>query len=244
MLRTLQSLITPPSVEQRCVQLADQRVNYRLKRSPKRRSIGLRIDDHGLSVSVPLRASESWLHNVLQEKAHWIVERLARRAANQAAVMRWAEGEHIDYLGELLTLCTTPKPRAAMPQQHGETLLLPLPNPLDPLAIERAVMRWYRAQALTLCQQRIHHYAALMQLHPSKIMLSSARTQWGSCTSRGTVRINWRLIKLPPHLLDYVVVHELAHLAEMNHSAAFWRVVATACPDYLMRRKELKACPM
>jgi hypothetical protein len=67
--------------------------------------------------------------------------------------------------------------------------------------------------------------------------LSSARTQWGSCSARGVISLNWQLVKLPLPLIDYVVIHELAHLKEMNHSAAFWRVVASACPDH----KELRA---
>jgi len=67
-----------------------------------------------------------------------------------------------------------------------------------------------------------------------------ARSRWDSCTARGSVRLNWQLIRMPLRLIDYVVVHELAHLAEMNHSPAFWRVVATACPDYMKRRCELR----
>jgi len=82
----------------------------------------------------------------------------------------------------------------------------------------------------------------LLNVMPRAIKLSSAKTQWGCCTARGTVRLNRQLIKLPLHLIDYVVVHELAHLREMNHSAAFWCVVETACPDYIRLRRELKAC--
>jgi predicted metal-dependent hydrolase len=70
--------------------------------------------------------------------------------------------------------------------------------------------------------------------------MSSATTQWGSCTARGVVRLNWQLVKMPLHLIDYVVVHELAHLVEMNHSPAFWRVVESACPDYKQCRVELR----
>ena len=80
-----------------------------------------------------------------------------------------------------------------------------------------------------------------MNVSPRTIKLSSAKTQWGSCTARGTVRLNTQLIKLPLRLIDYVVVHELAHLREMNHSAAFWSVVGSVCPGYVKLRRELKA---
>ena len=85
------------------------------------------------------------------------------------------------------------------------------------------------------------HYAALLDVAPRVVRLSSAKTQWGCCTARGTVRLNKQLVKLTLRLVDYVVVHELVHLREMNHSAAFWEVVGSVCPDYARLRRELKA---
>ena len=74
----------------------------------------------------------------------------------------------------------------------------------------------------------------------SRLGLSNARTRWGSCTSTGAIRLNWRLIKAPPPVIDYVVVHELAHRIEMNHSPAFWQTVEQACPDFSEQRRFLK----
>ena len=106
--------------------------------------------------------------------------------------------------------------------------------------IEQTVTQWYQREAKSLFNERIAHYAPLMDVAPRMVKLSSARTQWGSCTTRGDVRLNWQLIKMPVRLIDYVVVHELAHLIEMNHSTAFWRAVEIACSDYANRRRELK----
>jgi predicted metal-dependent hydrolase len=111
----------------------------------------------------------------------------------------------------------------------------------DETQIEHAVAHWYQHEAMQLFTQRVAHYAPLLNATPRAVKLSEAKTQWGSCTARGTVRLNLQLIKLPLRLIDYVVVHELSHLREMNHSAAFWRVVASACPDYAKLRRELKA---
>ena len=112
----------------------------------------------------------------------------------------------------------------------------------DEARIEKLVDKWYRQQAMVLFKARIAYYTPLLNVSPPTIKLSTARTRWGSCTSQGVVRLNLQLIKLPQYLIDYVVVHELAHLHEMNHSAAFWRVVGSACPDYAKLRAELKAC--
>jgi hypothetical protein len=87
----------------------------------------------------------------------------------------------------------------------------------------------------------VGYFAPLLQVSPREVKLSAARTQWGSCTVQGVVRLNWQLVKMPLHLIDYVVVHELAHLLEMNHSPAFWRVVESACPGYRQCRAELRS---
>ncbi|MDO8291741.1 MAG: SprT family zinc-dependent metalloprotease [Gallionella sp.] len=231
----------PPAVEQRAALLAGKNVSYTLKRSTRRRSIGLRIDDRGLTVCVPMRASEKWLHSVLQEKAVWVVEKLDGWRTRKPAEVRWADGETIPYKGELLTLRVAQSLFAGPAHRHGSELRVFAVNGDAVAHIEQAVRCWYRREAEQLFAERVAHYARMLDVAPRAIKLSAAKTQWGSCTAQGSVRLNVQLIKLPQHLTDYVVVHELAHLREMNHSAAFWRVVESACSDYARLRKELKA---
>lgn len=88
--------------------------------------------------------------------------------------------------------------------------------------------------------ERVALYADKLGVPLPKVKLSNARTRWGSCSSHGTVCLNWRLIQLPPALLDYVVAHELSHLIEMNHSPAFWKVVERIYPDYRQAQRDLK----
>jgi predicted metal-dependent hydrolase len=241
MLKRLRNLVAPPSVEQRAALLAGKHITYTLKRTGRRRSIGLRIDDRGLTVSVPLRASEKWLHSVLQDKARWVVEKLEGWQSCQPTPVRWQDGEVLDYLGELLVLRIVPSLFATPMQRHGRELWVFVTNNNEPAYVEQTVSQWYRREAEGIFAERVAHYSPLLNAVPREIKLSSAKTQWGCCTVRGTVHLNVQLIKLPLRLLDYVVVHELAHLRELNHSAAFWRVVESACPDYTMLRSELKA---
>lgn len=241
MLKKLRRLVTPSNaIEQRSIQLAGKPVTYTLKRSNKRRSIGLRIDDNGLTVNVPLRASEKWLHSVLQEKAGWVVEKLENWQSKKPAPQQWVEGEPILFRGETFTLRIVPSLFDGPPQLHGTHLVIHLSATDNQAAIEKIIMQWYRREALQLFTECVAHFALLLNVTPREIKLSAARTQWGSCTTRGTVHLNWQLIKMPLHLIDYVVAHELAHLVEMNHSAAFWRVVETVCPDYAKLRAELR----
>lgn len=242
MFKMLQRIVEPPAVEQRSIQLSGQEVSYVLKRSGKRRSIGLRIDDGGLTVAMPLRASEKWLHSVLQEKASWIVEKLAGWQAKKPEPVRWVDGQSIQFMGEDLSLRVVTSLFDAPPLLRGRQLFVHVTDSANVAVIEGVVTQWYRREAEVLFRECVAHYAPLLNVSPSEVKLSSARTQWGSCTARGTVYLNWQLIKLPLRLVDYVVVHELSHLAEMNHSAAFWRVVKSACPDYAKCRSELRRC--
>lgn len=228
----------PIPVEQRTLQLLDKQIPYTLKRS-KRRTIGLRIDERGLTVNAPLRASEKWLHSVLLEKAEWVVEKLESWQSKRAPVIEWRDGASIPFRAETFVLQLVPKVRGAKPRLQEEVLLVPVGEDAEAERIEKAVTAWYRIEALRVFEECIAHFSPLMNVSPREIKLSSARTQWGSCTVHRVVRLNWRLVKMPLHLIDYVVVHELAHLVEMNHSAAFWRVVESACPDYKRCRKEL-----
>lgn len=228
-----------PAVEQHSANLAGQAVPYLLKRSARRRSIGLRIDDRGLTVSMPLRASERWLDSVLADKAGWVLEKLAQRPRPQPARV-WEDGAHLPHLGELLLLQVRPALFAAPPQRQGAMLLLTVAADSGPAEIERQLLQWERQQALRLFNERVTVFAAQMGVQPSRVALSNARTRWGSCNARGSVRLNVRLLRLPLPLLDYVVVHELAHLRELNHAPAFWRVVEQACPDYAEQRRALR----
>ena len=240
MLKKLRRLVTPLAVEQRSIELAGKPVTYTLKRTGRRRSIGLRIDDRGLTVNVPLRASEKWLHSVLNDKAYWVIDKLENWQANKPAPLQWVDGETILYRGEIFTLRIVPSLFDTPPQLHGAQLIVHVSKADNPTTIEKIIMHWYRREALQLFTECVAHFAPLVNVAPREIKLSAARTQWGSCTARGCVRLNWQMIKMPLHLIDYVVVHELAHLVEMNHSAAFWRVVESVCPDYVKLRGELR----
>ena len=241
MLKRLRNPAAPPSVEQRAALLSGKHITYTLKRSGKRRSIGLRIDDRGLTVSVPLRASEKWLHSVLQDKADWVVEKLDGWQTRKPAATVWQDGETIDYLGDLLVLRVAQSLFDSPLERRGKELWIFVADADETAHIEKLVSRWYQGEALAIFERRAEHYAQLLNVVPSAIKLSSAKAQWGSCTVDGTVRLNVQLVKLPLRLIDYVVVHELAHLREMNHSAAFWDVVGSVCPTFALLRKELKA---
>ena len=147
----------------------------------------------------------------------------------------------IDYLGELLVLRVAQSLFATPAYRRGKGLWVFVDHGSETAHIEQAVSNWYRQEAEQFFVLRASHYAPLLNVVPRAVKLSEAKTQWGSCTAQGSVRLHVQLIKLPPRLIDYVVVHELAHLRELNHSAAFWQLVESVCPDFASLRNELKA---
>lgn len=107
-------------------------------------------------------------------------------------------------------------------------------------AATMALEKRYREAAKEYIPKRVEYYHALTGGEYQKITIRDQKTRWGSCSSSGTLSFNYRLMLAPPRVLDYVVVHELCHLTHMNHSAAFWEMVASILPDYKEHRKWLK----
>lgn len=215
-------------------------VDYTVRRSRRRRgSFTLAVDDRGLRIGVPWSATQRWIDDVLRKHERWILRKIDEWQERRAPPLAWTDGATLMLLGAPLTLaCGT---QAAAPVANEGRLLVGAPRASPPGIIARMVTAWLREQALSCFGSRIAHYAPRLSVVPGDLKLSNARTRWGSCHPSGRILLNWRLIQMPLRLVDYVVVHELAHLREMNHSRRFWRVVASALPDYGVRRKEMHA---
>ncbi len=219
-------------------------ITYTLKRC-KRKSIGLKIDSHGLSISVPLQTSIPNVENILQEKADWITKKLKHWESKKHLALTWTHDATYPLLGEPWRIALKPSGEIQMTCQSANAaadaaLVEQFTAQLNPSQIEKFVMAWYGQQAITCFKQRIAIYAQALNLPEPPFRLSRAKTRWGSCNSRGIIHLNWRLIQMPLHLVDYVVAHELSHLIEMNHSAAFWKLVGSVYPEYRVARRKLK----
>ena len=220
--------------------LGERDVPFILKRSRRRRSIAFSIDGNGLVVSAPWNASDSRIRKSMADGAAWIIRKLDEWSGYKPREQRWTDGEQLAYLGNSLTLNIVTDPVLIPPVLHDQRCLrVTVANAANEPRIHEAVVGWYRRHAARNFTDRIGVFAASMQLPVPKMFLSNARTQWGSCNTRKQVRLNWRLVQAPQEVIDYVVVHELAHLFEMNHSKRFWRIVERHCPEHMEVRKHL-----
>jgi predicted metal-dependent hydrolase len=220
----------------RRVVLAGGVLHYRFIRA-RRRSIGIVVRRGEVEARAPRHIALAEVEAFLREKERWIAKRLAE-STPEPPPFRWAEGQALPVLGHAALLSASPG-EGAVRLTHDRLLL-----PLTACARWRELtIDWLRATAFDLFRERIRHYAASLGLREPSLGLSNAQTRWGSCWrargEAGRVLLSWRLVHLPPHLTDYVVAHELAHLRELNHSPRFWAIVAHLFPEHLSARREL-----
>ncbi|MEN3275526.1 MAG: hypothetical protein V7631_1316 [Massilia sp.] len=225
--------------------LGQYAVDYELKRST-RRSIGFMIDDDGLHVTAPRRATLPEIDNAIRAKQRWILTKLHERGERRAkraerAPLRWEDGARLPYMGGDITLRLQDAARShCVFDPETRELQLGVTPGLSEWQLKERVKLWFQAEAKRLFVERLDLYAPRLDVHYRSLTLSSAGTRWGSCTIAGNIRLNWRLIHYALPLIDYVVVHELAHLREMNHSPRFWAVVGSVFTDYDGARLELR----
>ena len=230
------------------IEIDGRRVDCAILRSPRRRTIALQIDHEGLSIRAPQRASERRLRAAVNSRADWISLKLAEWSTRPRPPQRRFEpGETLPFLGNELRLEIIEHPtRARTRVEHRDDQLVieidrHLSGDMRASTIRKGIERWYRREADARFPERVRHYAEQLGRPVSAVQIRDQKRRWGSCDSKGIIRLNWRLVGADPALIDYVCAHEVAHLAEPNHSAAFWAVVAELMPDWKARRQRLNA---
>lgn len=219
------------------IQLGSHTVHYLLRRSA-RRSHGFMINDDGLHVTSPRGSNLADIENAIRAKQRWILTKLFERSERQVMrgkqqTVEWVDGAKLPYLGGVLTLRLQEAARSHCTfDADTRELRLGVAPGLVEWQIRERVKLWFQDEARRLFGERLDLYAPRVGVSYNTYAISSAGTRWGSCTVAGNIRLNWKLIHYPLALLDYVVIHELAHLREMNHSPRFWAVVGEVFPDY------------
>jgi predicted metal-dependent hydrolase len=228
----------------RRIQLQEHALDYTLTRS-KRRSIGFMIDDDGLRVTAPKWVTLAEIDNAIHEKQRWILAKLNERRERSAhrlqPQMQWRDGAALPYLGADITLRIRTNHAAGIAYDEAtRELTVCLPADAAEQQLKDRVQSWMQVQAKTVFADRLPVYAEKLQVRYQSFALSSAMTQWGSCTADGKIRLNWRLIHFSLPLIDYVIAHELSHLREMNHSPRFWATVQSVFPEFQAAKKALR----
>jgi len=211
-------------------------IPYTLTRS-KRKTIALHIRDGQLEVRAPHYAPKHEIERFIALKANWIADKL-RQSSTQLAqreAFTLNYGDNILYRGKLYPI------EARNGNKIGfDSNCFYMPPNLQPSEIKAACVKIYRMLAKQYMPERVRTIAANMGVVPSRVSINSARTRWGSCSSKKSLNFSWLLMMADDTVIDYVIVHELAHITQMNHSAKFWAIVAAVMPDYNIQRAALK----
>lgn len=230
--------------ELRRIALGERIIHYTLRRG-RRRTIGLTIDQRGLRVGAPSRASMGEVEALIRKHAAWVVEKLdAWRERPSATTTPLVEGLLFPLLGASARLSLSSgrnaffwhAPLGAESPEVGLELRLSKPD-AAPAVFERAL----RERAHQEFDRRMAAFCQRFAIAPPVLRLTSARTRWGSCSRQSGIRLNWRLVHASGELIDYVIAHELAHLKEMNHTPRFWSEVGRLYPDWQAARQGLKS---
>lgn len=215
--------------------------DYTITRS-KRKTVSIIVERSGaVRVLAPLKFPEKSIVAFIMDKQNWIGKKRRELQAHQTQKPSFMEGSHIEFMGRTLKIAYH-----VVQKKSDEFICL-----VDDVihynrrdfsydAMLDDTERWYRQQALMLFHERVAYFSTILDRKPTKISIKTQRKRWGSCTSKGHILLNWRLILAPLEVIDYVILHELCHLYHMNHSKQFWDLVSKIDPHFGEKRLWLK----
>ena len=208
-------------------------IDYKIIRSG-RRTVAIVIEGDGaVTVRAPDRMPARDIAAFVEQKRQWITKKRSEIGRERDALrpIILADGKKLPYLGGELTFQFDSVPAV---RREGGTLLLPTGADLPD------VRAWLRSEARRVFQERVPLWEARMDVRAAAVKASDARSRWGSCSGKNSVNLSWRLVLCPMEVVDYVIVHELSHIAHHDHSPAFWALVERTYPLYREAQAYLK----
>lgn len=228
-----------PTLETGRIQFGNRDIQFKVQRSPRRQTVGVIVDANGVTLNAPTELEFSALEHIARTRAAWIVtkqRRLETLSAVPTTVKQFESGESFRYLGRQYRLKRLKPGTPAGAKLRGKHLEVHASDALEARAL---VENWYKSRAAERLPERVAVYCKRLGINEPPILIRDQRQRWGSCNSKGELRINWRIIMAPMRLVDYVIAHELCHLKEPNHSRAFWKLLRQVIGDWEERREEL-----
>jgi predicted metal-dependent hydrolase len=203
----------------------------------RRRTIALIITpDARILVRAPLRTPQAYIDAMIREKSDWIRRKIGEMKERPPVIDHaYEEGEIFWFLGRPYPLHIADDSGAKI--QRTDRLIVPRTIPPD---IRTGIRRWYMTEAHKEIHSRCMWFSMMTGYSPASVRITDARQRWGSCTHKGGLNFSWRLIQAPLEIVDYVIVHELVHLRQPDHSRKFWAKVEALMPDYERRRTWLR----
>jgi hypothetical protein len=219
-----------------------QNIQATILRSSRRKTIAIQIKTGQVFMLVPQALPIAEIQNIIVKKNRWITEKLQLQSQFSASeAKKFVSGEIFSCLGQdyRLEIVQGNSPRINLYQ--NQLLAVVRDKQLDNSAlIKRLLIHWYQQQAEVNLRKKTQHYANIIGVTPTRIVVKTFTARWGSCSTKGEIYYNWKIIMATDAVVDYVVVHELCHILHHNHSPAFWKTVAHYFPHYPEAKAWLK----
>ena len=214
--------------------------DIKIIRTNRRKTASIRIDAGVVQITVPNVLSDKSIQDIIDSKSTWIDEKLQLQSSiAPARPKQYVSGETFLYLGKKYRLKLTNNSAQTAKLKRGE-LLISTKHDSSEEHIKHQISQWYWLHAEHHLKDKTSRYAEILKVIPKSVSLKNYKARWGSCTITNDIIYNWKIIIAPSRIVDYVVVHELSHIHEHNHSPSFWKLVSKVIPDYKDCRKWLK----
>ena len=228
-------------ISEAIITIAGQQVPYRVRVSTRARRLRLTVSNGQVSVTLPKGVPRSEAEKMLQQHSAWLVSQL-ERAAKAKTPAKTLPADVILLRGEVkkVVIHEESERQTRLRVDEGADRLI-IHAPVGTRKAGRSLaVPWLKAKAREEITAAAQQWASRMGLSYRSISIRDQKTRWGSCSSRGTLSFNWRLVMAPPAILEYVVIHELAHLKQPNHSREFWQLTGQYYPDFKKARAWLR----
>ena len=215
---------------------------YTLKLT-RRKSIGYYVLANGtIEIRAPYGTSKRKIESGFQTYAPQLLAEQKRiQALHNRPIFILNDGANLPVYDHTYTLKLIYKAQTSKPSITQRDSCIYLTQPYPDLAVTRELIaNYYKKIGKSILVKQVNAFATSMAVHYNRIMLKEQKTRWGSCSSLNNLNFNWKILLMPPPICDYIIVHELSHLKELNHSPAFWQIVENVLPDYQNRRTWLK----
>ena len=219
-----------------------QQIEFEVVRR-KRKTLCITIRNLGVIVFAPMRMSSVEILKIVKTKAGWIIKKLVESRAKEAQKYErhFGDGDKLLYFGKdcqlnIVAECAVKKPIVTI---YDDEIFVQIKE-WDREAVKIAIEKWYRQKAQEKICERIKHFQQYLSVYPVNIKIKAQEKRWGSCTAKGNLNFNWRIIMAPPDVIDYIVVHEMCHLVHLDHSSNFWGLVRKIMPEYKSSKMALK----
>lgn len=213
----------------------------RVTRTSRAKTASIKVEEGMVSVVVPKALPIERIERILQEKHQWIIDKIAlHKVLITSSEKQFVSGETMPYLGRNYRLKVHAGSFEPVKLVQGRLVVIVPEGSVRSNLVREALIGWYKHSALLKLREKVRRYAKVMGVTPKSVNIKTFKSRWGSCNPKGDLDFNWIIVMAPNRIVDYVVVHELCHLKQLDHSPLFWKEVERVMPDYAECKEWLK----